>query len=176
MWLLLFLATDDSLLSGSAPWWLVIITGPVGLTVYAVYINWKKDKKIDDRDAEIKKLNEERRKDLVAGMVFREKQTERFLKNEIESRETTSRMVQAMTALAQNLEKTNADNQAIQQDLRDISKIATRIDLRLELETAGHTPGEHLTPPPPSRSRPARDTGTGDGDGGGDGNSERDDS
>jgi len=122
-----------------APWYIAAITGPVGLTVFAVWQNQKKEKLIDSKDKEIERLNEERRKDLVSGMLYREQQVDRLLKNDAADRETDQKMVDAVKALALVLERTDGNTQEAQKAIRDVEKIAIRLETRLQ--SGGHSGG-----------------------------------
>ena len=122
----------------STPWSIPAILGPTGLTAFAVWLYHRNSKTIEAKDKEIERLNEERRKDLVSGMLYREQQVDRLLKNDAADRETDQKMVDAVKALALVLERTDENTQEAQKAIRDVEKIAIRLETRLQSGT-GHS-------------------------------------
>lgn len=148
MWTLLYVATTflaQTLESQpEIPWWLAVALGPVGLTAFLLWYSYTLRKelkeKVAEKDAEIARLNEERRKDLVSGMSYREGQTEKLLEHDQKTRQNLTKLTEALKELGNALEKSDGSTEKIAQSVRAIEVEFANLRGRFDGGAGGSTP------------------------------------
>jgi len=116
--LLVFLAQAES--QPEVPWWLAVALGPTGLTAFLLYYSHTLRKENRAQEAEIRLLNEERRKDLVSGMLYREAQADKLLVNGQAERDNLSKLGEALKELGRILENNNGSTEEVAKAVQDI--------------------------------------------------------
>ena len=128
--LLMFLA-QDAAPQFEIPWWLAAALGPTGLTVFLLYYSHTLRKENRGQEAEIKELNEERRKDLVSGMLYRETQADKLLANGQNERDNLSKLGEALKELGRILEKNNGATDEVSKAVQSVKVQLASIEGRL---------------------------------------------
>lgn len=123
MWILLqslmFLA-QSAAAQPEVPWWLAVALGPTGLTVFLLYYSHTLRKENRAQEVEIRDLNEERRKDLVSGMLYRESQADKLLTHSTAERENLYKLGEALKELGSILEKNNGSTEEVARAVQDL--------------------------------------------------------
>jgi len=134
MWILLqvalFLAqTAES--QPTIPWWLAVALGPTGLTAFLLYYSHTLRKENRTQEKEIRDLNEERRKDLVSGMLYREAQSDKLLEHSGKERDNLSKLGEALKELGRILEKNNGSTEEVSRAVQSVKVQLAAIEGRL---------------------------------------------
>lgn len=134
MWILLQALMFLSQTAGSqpeVPWWLAAALGPTGLTVGLIYYAYTLRKENRAQIKEIRDLNEERRKDLVSGMLYREAQSDKMIDQNDKERDNLSKLGEALKELGRILEKNNGSTDEISKSVQAIKVQLATIEGRL---------------------------------------------
>jgi CRISPR/Cas system CSM-associated protein Csm2 small subunit len=113
------------------PWWLAAALGPTGLTVCLLFYAHTLRKENREQEKEIRGLNEERRKDLVSGMLYREAQQDKLLENSSKERDNLAKLGSALTELGRILEKNNESTEEVTGAVQDLKLQLAAIQGRL---------------------------------------------
>ena len=113
------------------PWWLAAALGPTGLTAFLLYYSHTLRKENRAQEAEIRDLNEERRKDLVSGMLYRETQADKMLANGQAERDNLAKLGEALKELGRILEKNNGATDEVAKAVQSVKVQLAAIEGRL---------------------------------------------